>query len=207
MLPAGAHRRRVSRGGYVWSTQWATLISGTRRGRRGNRVRSPGGEQVWAGPQPSAVASALKALATSYTVVMSRPVRMRTRWMDTADWRLYRKGLALTARAPEDGDDYTLELSDPDGGILTAGSDTRGWPRLLAGLPEPLRANLEPIVGIRALMPVVQVSGAIASGSLLDAEDKIVVRLVQHRPATLSGGVEKVPGRLHLIGVRGYASH
>jgi CHAD domain-containing protein len=172
---------------------------------RGTRVSGPGGEQVWAGPGPSAIPAALKALADSYTVTMSRPTTTLRIWLDTADWRLHHKGLALAATAGADSDEYTLELHDPDGGVLTVGPDTLGWPRLLAGLPDPLRSVLDPVLGVRALTPVVQVSGTAATGNLLDAEGKTVVRLVHQRPATLSGGGGRLPGRLLVIPVRGYA--
>jgi CHAD domain-containing protein len=173
-------------------------------------VNGPGGEQVWAGSGPSAIPDGLKAMAGKYTVSMGRPVTTRTIWLDSADWRLYRKGMALTATAAADTDGYTLELHTLDDGILTTGPDPLGWPRLLAGLPGALQPDLEPVLGVRALTPVVQASGTIAAGSLLDADAKTVVRLIHQRPAALSGTggrlPGRLPGRLTLIPVRGYAA-
>ena len=94
-----------------------------------------GGEQVWGGSRPAAIPAALKALARHYTVAMHRPVSTRTLWLDTADWRLRHQGLALTASAEADSEASTLELTGPDKVPLTAGPDTRRWPRLLAALP------------------------------------------------------------------------
>ena len=173
---------------------------------RGTRVSGPGGGKFWAGPEPSAVPAALTALASVYTVAMGRPVSTRRIWLDSADWRLYRKGMALTATASADSDDYTLELSSTDGATVTAGPDTLGWPRLLAGLPEQLRPRLEPVLGVRALLPVVQTSGTSVAGRVLDAEGKTVLRLVHERPATISGSRDRLPGRLWLIPLRGYAA-
>ena len=167
-------------------------------------MSGPGVGRVWAGSGPSAVPAGLRALATVFTVVMSRPVPMRRVWLDSVDWRLYPKGMALTATATGDSDEYILELFSADGASVTAGPDMRGWPRLLAGLPEELRPGLEPVLGVRALLPVVQVSGASGTGRLLDAEDKTVVRLVHERPAAVEGSRERLPGRLWLIPVRGY---
>lgn len=169
-------------------------------------MSGPGGEQVWAGLEPSAVPAALSALAGVYTVVMSRPVTTVRVWLDSVDWRLYRNGLALTATASADCDEDTLELTEADGATVTAGPDTLGWPRLLAGLPEQLRPCLEPVLGVRALLPVVQASGTTVTGRLLDVEDKTVLRLVHQRPASLSGSRDRLPGRLWLIPVRGYAA-
>ena len=169
-------------------------------------MSGPGGGQFWAGPEPSAVPAALTALASVYTVAMGRPVTTRRIWLDSADWRLYRKGMALTATASADSDEYTLELSSADGATVTAGPDTLGWPRLLAGLPDQLRPRLEPVLGVRALLPVVQASGTSVAGRLLDAEGKTVLRLVHERPATISGSRDRLPGRLWLIPLRGYAA-
>ena len=165
-----------------------------------------GGEQFWAGSEPSAVPAALTALASVYTVAMGRPVSTRRIWLDSADWRLYRKGMALTATASADSDEYTLELTGVDGVTVSAGPDTLGWPRLLAGLPDQLRPRLGPVLGVRAVLPVVRSSGTSVTGRLLDSEGKTVLRLVHERPATISGSRDRLSGRLWLIPVRGYAA-
>ena len=169
-------------------------------------MSGPGGGQFWAAPEPSAATAALTALATVYTVAMGRPVTTRRIWLDSADLRLYRSGMALTATARPDSDEYTLELSSTDGATVTAGPDTLGWPRLLAGLPDQLRPRLEPVLGVRALLPVVQASGTSVTGRLLDAEGKTVLRLVHERPATISGSRDRLSGGLWLIPLRGYAA-
>ena len=74
-----------------------------------------GGGRFWTGSEPSAVPAALTALADSYTVAMGRPVTMRRIWLDSADWRLYRNGMTLTATSSADSDEYALELSSRDG--------------------------------------------------------------------------------------------
>jgi CHAD domain-containing protein len=169
-------------------------------------VSGPGGGQFWAGPEPSAVTAALTALATVHTVVMGRPVTTHRMWLDSADFRLYRSGMALMVTAGPDGDEHSLELSSTDGVTVTAAPDTLGRPRLPTGLPDQLRTRLEPILGVRALLPVVQVSGSSAAGRLLDAEGKTMVRLVHERPATISGSNDRLSGGLWLIPLRGYAA-
>ena len=101
--------------------------------------RDPGGGRFWAGPDPSAVTGALTALATAYTVALDPPVLTHRTWLDSADFRLYRSGMALLATAGPDGNDHGLELSGRNGATVTAGSDSLGWPRLLACLPHNLR--------------------------------------------------------------------
>jgi CHAD domain-containing protein len=169
-------------------------------------VTEPGAAHFWSGPEPSAIPAALRALAGTYTVAMSRPVATRRIWLDSADRRLYHAGMALTATSTADGEAQTLELSGADGATVTAGPDTVGWPRLLGGLPAGLRPRLETVLGVRALLPVVQASGSSVTGRLLDAEGKTVLRLVHERPATIAGSRARLSGGLRLIPLRGYAT-
>src|SRR5688500_3527716 len=137
---------------------------------------------------------------------MDRPVATRTMWLDSIDLRLYRSGMALTAVEGPDGGGCMLELSRTDGATVTAGPDALGWPRLLARLPEELRPHLEPVLGVRALLPMVEASGTSVTGRLLDAEGKTVVRLIHERPATLSGSRDQLPGGRWLLPLRGYCA-
>jgi CHAD domain-containing protein len=169
-------------------------------------VSGPDGAYFSGGPETTAIPAALRALASTYTVSMGRPVRTRRTWLDSADWRLYRAGLALTATAHADGEAETLELSYADGATITAGPDALGWPRLLAGLPDGLRPRLETVLGVRALLPVVQATGSSVTGSLRDAEGKTVLRLVHDRPATITGSRARLSGGLRLVPLRGYGT-
>jgi CHAD domain-containing protein len=172
----------------------------------GTPVSGPRSAQFWAAPEPSAAAAALTELASSFTVAMGRPVTTCRTWLDSFDLRLYRSGMALTATAGPDSDGCTLELSSSDGATVTAGPDTLGWPRLLAGLPDQLRPSLAPVLGVRALLPVVQASGTSVPGRLLDAEGKTVLRVVHERPARISGSRDGLFGGVWLIPLRGYAA-
>src|SRR3954449_10760244 len=192
------------------SPRWAGATDTMRRhltevgDLRGTPVSGVGGGQFWVGLEPSAVPAALTALAADYTVVMDRPVATRRMWLDSIDLRLYRSGMALTAVEGPHGGGCILELSRTDGVTVTAGPDALGWPRLLADLPDDLRPHLEPVLGVRALLPVVEASGTSVAGKLLDVEGKTVLRFVHDRPATLSAGRDPLPGRLWLVPLRGY---
>ena len=89
---------------------------------------------------------------------------------------------------------------------MTAGPDVAGWPRLLDGLPDELRPRLAPVLGVRALLPVVRISGSSVAGRLLDAEGKTVLRLVYERAGRITGSEARVPGGLRLVPLRGYAA-
>jgi CHAD domain-containing protein len=169
-------------------------------------VSDPGGGQFWAAPEPSAATAALTALATVYTVAMGRPVTTHRMWLDSADFRLYRSGMALAATAVRNSDEHTLELSSTDGATVTADPGLLDWPRFPAGLPDQLRTRLEPVLGVRALLPVVQVSGSSVTGRLLDAQGKTMLRLAHERPATISGSRNRLSGGLRLMPLRGYAA-
>ena len=169
-----------------------------------NPVGDPGCGQFWAGPESSAVSAALAVLATTYTVVMDSPVTTHRMWLDSADFRLSRSGMALMATLGPDGDERGLELSTAHGVTVSAGPDPLGWPRLLACLPYQVRPHLEPVLGVRALLPVVRVSGTSVTGRLLDAEGKTVLRLVHEGPATVCGSPAQLPGGLWLSPLRGY---
>jgi hypothetical protein len=162
------------------------------------------GGEFWASPGPSAVPAALATLAASYTVAMDRPVATRRTWLDSIDLRLYRSGMALMAVEGPDGGGCRLVLSRPDGATITAGPDALGWPRLPAGLPEDLHPHLERVLGVRALLSMVEASGTSVTGRLLDVEGKTVLRLIHERPATISGSRDRLPGGLWLIPLRGY---
>jgi CHAD domain-containing protein len=172
----------------------------------GTPVNGRCGGRFWVGPEPSAVTAALTSLATSYTVAMGQPVTTHRTWLDSADFRLYRSGMALMVAAGHDGDEHGFELSSTDGPSVTAGPDTLGWPRLLACLPYQLRPRLEPVLGVRALRPVVQLSGTSVSGRLLDVEGKTVLRVVHEHPATIDGTDGRLSGGIWLIPLRGYAA-
>jgi len=167
-------------------------------------VSGVGGGQFWSGPEPSAVPAVLAELATGHAVAMDAPIASRWTWLDSIDLRLHRSGMALmAAEGPDDGG-CMLELSRPHGATVTAGPDSLGWPRLLAGLPDELRPHLEQVLGVRALLPIVEASGASVTGRLLDAEGKIVLRLIHERPATIAGSGNQLPGRLWFASLRGY---
>jgi CHAD domain-containing protein len=181
-------------------------------------------ETVWTSPDTATVTEALRSLGASYTVVLQRPSTLHRIWLDSADWRLLRAGLALVVVRPAGGrradaagtsatsgtsgvgSETTLELHVPDDVPLSVPVDRGPWPRRVDGLPEQLRTRLGPVLGVRALLPVVEASGSVVRGSLLDAEGKTVVRLVHERPPTPAGTKVRLPARLHLQPLRGYRS-
>jgi len=126
-------------------------------------------------------------------------------WLDTADWLLHRKGLACELLDADPG--VTLVLHGPQGERwvcpLPTGSQA---PLRLEHIPHgPLRDRLAPVLGIRALLPLVAYRRSVRELRVLDGEGKTVVRLVIEGAAAVSGVHEgTVPARLCLVPVRGY---
>jgi CHAD domain-containing protein len=156
------------------------------------------------GPTPSAIPAALRALASAYQVSMHRPITRRRIWLDSADWRLHRHGMTLTASSDARDGDCTLQLRLADGELVLAGPDPGRWPRLLPDLPPVVRTQLAPVLDIRAVMPVAITIGTVTTGEVRDDQGKVVARLVHEKPATIDGSRERVPARLVLQPVRGY---
>jgi CHAD domain-containing protein len=167
-----------------------------------------GEETAWTASDDRTIGAALKALRADYRLVTRRRADVRRTWLDTADWRLHRAGLTLSAARDDTGD--VLYLTGPAPEQPLAAPDlpgAPGWPRLLGGLPDGLRDRLAGVLDIRALLPVAQVRGAIVTGAVLDGEGRTVLRFEHARPARFEGqlnGTAALPGRLTLTPQRGH---
>ena len=136
------------------------------------------------------------------------PVRSRRRtWLDTFDWRLYRAGLTLEQVVT--GSQAELVLTGRDGAVVAAERLPAGtrpsWPSLAAALPPgPVQAALEPVTGLRALVPVARAVSKLAELQALNSDAKTVARLAVDRMAVTYPARASLPARLTLVPVRGY---
>jgi CHAD domain-containing protein len=133
----------------------------------------------------------------------------RRTWLDTFDWRLYRAGLTLEQSAGRCGAD--LVLTGRDGETIAAEHLAGGavkWPCLLTGLPAgPLRERLEPVAGIRALLPVARAVSRVGELRALDGDAKTIARLAVDTMSVTYPASATAAARLTLIPVRGYTGH
>lgn len=130
--------------------------------------------------EPSSVTGALAALGFRFG-----PSRAATTTLlDTFDGRLCRRGLRLALHETD-----RLELVLSGDGMVPAHVRVESLPRAPEELPPgPFRARLADVVGLRALLPQLQVRSMRASGVWCDATDKTVafaelndrVRVVGH---------------------------
>src|SRR5262249_5664817 len=117
------------------------------------------------------------ALAPRFAVAPDgRSRTLRLTWLDTFDWRLHQAGLILQPSAGSRVTGYTLTRAE--GGRVRARARGLRW-RALAGAlrPGPLRARLQPVTGVRALMPTARATATVRQLRVLNADDKTVAWL------------------------------
>jgi len=144
------------------------------------------------------------ALEPRFTVVRETRRRARQVWLDTFDGRLHAAGLTLRQVAGAGSGELVLSTS--------AGTDvaceplgTTRWPRLLDVIPAgPLRDRLEPVVEIRALLPLARAEGTLTELRVLNRQQKTVARITVDAASLLRPVPAVLPTRLVIAPVRGY---
>ena len=136
----------------------------------------------------------------------SRTVR-RT-WLDTFDWRLFRAGLNLEAAAGRGGSELVLTARD---GELVAAQSAGGpggrlrWPARIEQLPVgPLREHLAPVVGVRALLPVVRATSVQTRRRALDADAKTIAIVTTDQLTLTQPAKARAQPRVTISPLRGY---
>ena len=130
---------------------------------------------------------------------------LRLTWLDTFDWRLHQAGLTLVHAVGSRVSDYTLTGDDGDQ-ISGAASSVR-WPALASALPPgPLRARLEPVTSIRALLPVARAVSTVRQLRALNDDLKTIAWLTVEHMSLPGPDPASLPARLAVTAVRGYQS-
>jgi CHAD domain-containing protein len=160
----------------------------------------PGELLFGAGTDPGQVSA---ALSRRYRLHVAPPATASWTCLDTADWRLHRRGLTL--REARQGRSRRLVLSDGRAGPLSAPSPVRSWPRRIDTLPaSPIRDRIAPAVGVRALLPLAEVGVRALDVRVLDDEDKIRVRLRVEQQRLVGDRPTPLPLRVLVSPLRGY---
>ena len=126
------------------------------------------------------------------------------KFYDTFDWRLFNRSLALRYAGQE------LILEPLSGGESLKGPTTGiSSPEFAWDLPDSqLRKRLEPIIKMRALLPLAEVHTWSRTYRILNKDEKTVARLVTTEVRTAGGESEAVlAAYLSLRPVRGYPKH
>src|SRR5215471_14236773 len=132
----------------------------------------------------------------------------RLTWLDTFDWRLHRAGLTLLHSVGSRVSEYTL--TSKNGEQLTASAKGLRWPALADALPPgPLRARVQPVTWIRALLPTARASAVVRQLRVLNEDDKTIAWLTVNdlSPSGPSGpsgpDAAGLPPTLSVTAVRG----
>jgi CHAD domain-containing protein len=123
--------------------------------------------------------------------------------LDTADWRLHEAGMTL--RDARRGRQGSLLLSYGAPQLITAPSSSHRWPRRVDTLPESaVRERIASPVGVRALLPLAEVGVHSLRLRLLDAEEKIRVRVEVDQQRLMGDRPAPLPLRVVVAPLRGY---
>jgi CHAD domain-containing protein len=132
-----------------------------------------------------------------------RPRTLRLTWLDTFDWRLHAAGLTLQHSVGSRVSDYML--TGDDGERVTATARGLRWPALAGALPPgPLRARLQPVTAVRALMPIARATATVRQMRVLNADDKTIVWLTITGMSLAGQDGSDLAPRLSVAAVRGY---
>jgi CHAD domain-containing protein len=152
-------------------------------------------------PEGVGLDAAVERLAGRLDLAVEGAAPFERTFYDTFDGRLHAAGLALIG---EDGRLVAAEgasYRELAGGPGPAGSRVFAWD-LPAGR---VRDLVEPIVEVRALVPIGRVRGRRQAGRVRNSDEKTVVRLVVEADvASVGDGEVALRPRVHVIGVRGY---
>jgi CHAD domain-containing protein len=178
-----------------------------------------------AGEAPQRIAAALEP---RFRVIQESRRRARQVWLDTFDWRLHAAGLVLrqvngpgpgelvlttaggeaVLSQPLPANPVTPNPATPNGS--RPGSRRARWPGPLSAIPDgALRDRLDPVVEVRALLPLARTEGTMTRLRVLDDEMKTVARITVEDASLAQpppGAARPLPPRLTITPVRGYAS-
>jgi CHAD domain-containing protein len=160
------------------------------------------------------------ALEPRFSIVREARRLERQVWLDTFDWRLHSAGLVLRQRnlangraarsagANGSGRPGELVLTTAAGDqVASASLMAPRWPALLGAIPPgPLRDQLGPVAGVRALLPLARADGTLTLLRVLDGEQKTIARIRLEVASLTQPAGRRLPARLVLTPVRGYQS-
>ncbi len=142
-------------------------------------------------------------LAGKFAFLVESPIVEKWTFYDTFDWRLFNRSLVLRHAGQE------LFLEPLSGGESLNGLAGTSSPVFAWDLPEnSLRQRLEPIIKVRALLPLADLHIRSRTYRILNKDEKTVARLVTTEARTLDEGSEFVLATyLSLRPVRGYPKY
>jgi len=161
-------------------------------------MQQPGAD-TWYMPDGLQVDALLSALAAEFGLDIAPEYAATVVYTDTFDWRLYQQGYLLHCHGQSwtlyhgDSGEVTVQQGGPE---LATSCFARDFP------PGQLRELLEPLLGVRCLLPLATVSLSGRQIRLLNRDEKTVARIVveTQQPAGKGPAFRLV----RLFGIRGY---
>ena len=122
--------------------------------------------------------------------------------LDTADWRLRKVGIDL-AFVPSSGQLVAYRGST----LVTQSAGSIGWPALISSIPEgPVRDVIREAVWVRALLPFATSQDRCNSFAVLNGDAKTVARLRWREGSVQAPQERRLPVRVQVDPLRGYAA-
>jgi CHAD domain-containing protein len=144
------------------------------------------------------------ALEPRFTVVRESSRRARQVWLDTFDGRLHAAGLTLRQVAGAASGELVLSTS-AGADLACAALRVPRWPARIDVIPVgPLRDRLDPVVEIRALLPLASAEGTLTVLRVLNRQQKTVARITVDAASLVRPVLDTLPTRLVIAPVRGY---
>jgi CHAD domain-containing protein len=152
--------------------------------------------------------SLILQVAKSFKVAANRIQQRRLVYLDSFDWALFSKGLALTWESSNLGS--ALALSRLDGETISAAIRSRA-PAFCADLdPCPMRKRIENAVGVRRLLPRLSLNYSGWEVRILDEREKVIVVLLMPEGSVRATFRQKkarsLPRWVRVLPVRGFES-
>jgi CHAD domain-containing protein len=144
------------------------------------------------------------ALGPRFTVVQETSRRARQVWLDTFDGRLHAAGLILRQVTGAGRGELVLSTS---AGADLACEPLRAarWPARLDVIPAGrLRDRLDPVVAMRALLPLARAEGTLTELRVLNQQQKTIARITVDAASLVRPVPGVLPARLVIAAVRGY---
>lgn len=149
---------------------------------------------------------ALAAIASAFPSRRERLHRTRRIYLDTFDWRLYRRDLRLWLVSDNGNGMLCLECDEE---IIKERLPRARIPEFARDLPDgPVRERLASVIDVRRLLPRAEIEDAATGLRILDDEQKTVARVQLVNTSASIPDAEKSSGfldpTLEVIPVRGY---
>lgn len=159
---------------------------------------------IYAIPSAAAGLEALDAVARRHRVRRDEPAVETVVYLDTFDWRLHGDGGVLTASPGRRGTRLLWRSLD---GTLRHRGEVDAVPPFARDFPAgPCRDELEPVLEMRRLLPIVEVERRTHTVHVLDDQEKTVARLRLRVHQAGAPGEAKTPLPVALVTepLRGY---